>query len=45
MPPTDLIKSLPDDAFLSTIKRRRKKSLTETVPDDIEPRAALAGRI
>ena len=42
MPPTDLIKPLPDDSFLTTIKKRRKKSLTETVPDDIDPREALA---
>ncbi len=42
MPPTELVKALPDDSFLASVLRRKKRSLTETVPPDIDPREALA---
>ena len=42
MPPTDLIKPLPDDSFLASVLRKKKRSLLESVPDDIDPREALA---
>ena len=42
MPPTELVKSLADDSFLASVLRRKKRSLTETVPADIDPREALA---
>ena len=41
MPPTELVK-LEDDSFIATVMRRKKRSLTEAVPEDIEPREALA---
>lgn len=42
MPPTELVKSLADDSFLASVLRRKKRSLTEAVPADIDPREALA---
>jgi hypothetical protein len=41
MPPQDLVK-LADDSFLAAVLKRKKRSLLETVPEDIEPREALA---
>jgi hypothetical protein len=41
VPPVDLVK-IGDDSFLASVMKKRKRSLTETVPQDIEPREALA---